>query len=342
MRTLRICSMISLAALAACGGAKKVAEVEAVDPMQDVGSGLAELESDLESTVLENYSHLSLGNLEAYADSIAEGPICLFGPRASDVVVDGSPGRGRRDRRLFRDRDIRIYSKNLELHLSKDGSAAWVADEISYRVPHQGREAALSLRYSAIFTRKAGRWEMQAEHLSYPLAHDRVLAAARAERLPRPSKIGRTIAKAAEVPASIVRRVHVGAADYRASVLSLADTALEWLPDTSAEYRGKAIATAPRLGAIFGASSSIQRIGIVAQVTASETVAWVAEQSRLRVKIAGDEVGIPLQGLYVFVKSGTTWKLVQSHVSVPLNDELIDEAVFGEPRATKVSAVDAH
>jgi len=333
-----LCCLVGGAVLAACGGARKVADVEHVDPMQDVGSGMAELRQDLESTVLENYSHLSLGNLDAYADSIAEGLICLLGPRATDLVLDGSPLRGRRDRRLLRDRDIRMYSKNLELHLSKDGSAAWVADEISYRVPHQGREAALSLRYTAVFARKAGRWEMLAEHLSYPLAVDRVVTAARAERLPKPSKMGRVIAKAAEVPASIVRRMHAGPADYRASVLSTAASALQWLPDTGAEYRGPAIGTAPRLGGLFGGKASFQRVGIIAQVTASETVAWVAEQSRLRVNVAGEEIVFPIQGLYVMVKSDGGWKVVQSHVSVPLTDGLIDEAVFGDAPVTGVAA----
>lgn len=315
-----------------CGGATKTQDTAAtVDPLQDVGAGIIELRRDLESTVLENYSHLSLGNLEAYADSIArEGPIALIGPRPSDLIVAGPRSR---DRRLFSERDVQIYSKNLEMHLSEDGASAWVADELSYRVPHENKQAALSLRYSAVFERRVGRWVMVAEHLSYPVAVDRVVGLARGERFPKLSKMGKNLSDSTETVASIARRIHVGDADYRKTHFSAAQSSLHWLPGPAGEFRGEAIWKAPRLIEYFGGTASTQRTGIVASVTASESIAWVAEQVFLRVRAYDEEFIVPIRGLYVFEKTGNQWQVVQSHLSVPLSNELLSELVFGQGEA---------
>jgi hypothetical protein len=328
--------VLAVATAVACGGSRKQARpVATVDPLQDLGSGLADLRRDLESTVLENYSHLSLGNIEAYADSVSDsGAIALIGPRPSDLVVNDTTFRERRDRRMYRDRDVRIYSKKLEMHLSEDGSAAWVADELSYRVPYAEREAALSLRYTAVFVRRSGRWEMVAEHMSYPLAVDRAIAFARAESFGKVRKMGKDIGKNAEEPASVVRRVHSADNKFIERHVSAAASALWWLPDPSAEYRGDSIWTAPGLKNSFGSGVSLQRVGIVARVVGDGSIAWVAEHIFLRGRAYDDQILIPLRALYVLERTGSDWQIVQAHLSVPLLDQQLNELIFGKKKLT--------
>jgi hypothetical protein len=328
--------LLYLALAVACGGAKeKKTTVATVDPLQDLGAGIEELRRDLESTVLENYSHLSLGNIEAYADSVADdGAIALIGPRPRDLVVDGMTFRDRRDRRMYRERDVRIYSKKLEMHLSEDGSSAWVADELSYRVPYADREAALALRYTAMFVRRSGRWEMVGEHMSYPLAVDRAIAFARAESFPKLRKMGKNIGKGAEEAASVVRRVHAGEREYRERHVSASASSLWWLPDPSAEYRGEAIWSAPGVEASYGSGASLQRVGIVARAVSEGTIAWVAEHLFLRARAYDDDILVPLRALYVLERTGQDWQIVQAHLSVPLDDEQLNELIFGKKKLT--------
>ncbi len=319
-------------ALTACGStSRKRVVAGGDDPLQDVGAGLDELRRDLESTVLENYSHLGLGNLHAFADSVSDHePIALLGPRASDMVVHDSRDREMRDRRLYRARDVRLHSKNLQMHLSDDGSAAWVADEISYRVPHRGKVAALALRYTAVLVRRSGRWEIMAEHLSYPLEMERVTALAKSKELPRLRPLGEYVPANAKVVSKVVARLNQHGLARRRDILSAALSSLVWLPPRSSEFRGRAIASAPSVVEMFGEQAKAERTGVVAYVTDSRTIAWVAEHTYVRATAPDAELLVPTRALYVLERTESEWKVVQMHVSVPLTTELINELVFGE------------
>lgn len=323
------------AAAVACGGGggAKVATTSNIDPAQDVGAGLEELRRDLESTVLENYSHLSLGNIGAYADNVAsDAPIALLGPRSSDLVTDDSPFRERRDRRLYSDRDVQIFSKHLEMHLSDDGATAWVADELSYRVPYDGREAALPLRYTAVLVRQEGRWVIRAEHMSYPLAADRVITLARGGSLHKLRNLGSRVETGAGTPSDIAEKLHDGRQEVRRAHASAAESSLWWLPGPGSEYRGTSISEAPPVASLFGDSPGVERGGVIAAVTQSETIAWVAEHLFVRIRAFDETVVIPLRALYVFEKTGADWQVVQAHYSVALENEQINQSVFGEKK----------
>lgn len=207
---------VALAVAPGCGsrGSRRVGQMPSSEVIEDRPVSNPEvLQRELEITVLENYLQLTLGNMEAYADTIArDREVTLIGIGADQVATGtlpedcsptAAPGRicgSSRDRLPFRSHTpcgigsaerapcLGVYSKNLQLHMSQDGSTAWVFDELAYRVPHQGREASIPLRFTAVFVRDVDRWVMVMEHLSYAMPTKLVLELARDGSLttPRP------------------------------------------------------------------------------------------------------------------------------------------------------------
>jgi hypothetical protein len=60
-----------------------------------------------------------------------------------------------------------VRSKRLEIHLAQDASAAWAADEISWRIRTCGRLATIPLRMTSLFARDGDRWVLVFEHISF-------------------------------------------------------------------------------------------------------------------------------------------------------------------------------
>lgn len=209
-----VAAAVAAAASLGCGsrGSRRVGQMPASEAMEDrVVSNPEVLQRELEITVLENYLQLTLGNMEAYADTLGRDRVLTLLGIGADEVATGSlpedcspaaaPDRicgSSRDRLPFRSDTpcgigssarapcLGVYSKNLQLHLSQDGSTAWVFDELAYRVPHQGREASIPLRYTAVFVRDVDRWVMVMEHMSHAIAIELVLALARDGKLAMP------------------------------------------------------------------------------------------------------------------------------------------------------------
>src|SRR5688572_28677722 len=85
-----------------------------VDPDKDQVLGDDDLARDLEATVLEGYSQLTLGNLDAYADLLAEETAVIVmraGPK--QVWVGQRPSEPGKYLRI--DPCVAIFTKNLEV-----------------------------------------------------------------------------------------------------------------------------------------------------------------------------------------------------------------------------------
>ncbi|HWN67214.1 MAG TPA: nuclear transport factor 2 family protein, partial [Haliangium sp.] len=274
---------------------------------------VVELRRELEATVLENYLQLGLGNMEAYADSIDTGDDVTSIGIGPDDVFAGAPdddactdavattpeamalqrrGCGRAAERLpFRSGEpclqgsetetacIGVLSKNLGVRMSRDGTTAWVVDEISYRIPHRGRQAAMPLRYTAVFARDIERWVLVMEHLSYPLSSDLVRELAAAGALAAPAALEKH-----GVP-SLWQIVHEyiavdTASRARSPVLAATRTASEdrviLLPDPRAEMRGAAIYSAPNLADVFGPGTEVSARDLRVFFAPGGRVAWMA------------------------------------------------------------------
>ena len=70
---------------------------------------------------------------------------------------------------LFVSRDARtgVVSKRLEIHVAQDQSAAWMSDELSWRIGMCGRTAVIPLRATALYAHDGDRWVEVFEHLSF-------------------------------------------------------------------------------------------------------------------------------------------------------------------------------
>ncbi len=123
-------SCIALAfALSACGGPSNpsLSGTRVVSVPDSANKNrVRALTRDLEATLLENYSHLSLGNMDAFIDSIAPGrPVALIGLGAKELWESNSTD----DRRPFPNLNGEFSPKNLSVELSSDAELGWVVDE---------------------------------------------------------------------------------------------------------------------------------------------------------------------------------------------------------------------
>ena len=371
MRPARLALALALAlallgAVAASCGRTRAPVVQSQPVTAPGRVNVVELRRELEATVLENYLQLGLGNMEAYADSIDAGDgVTAIGIGPDDVFAGGpgdactatgdtSPeamarlrrGCGRAAERLpFRSGDpclqsserdracLGVLSKNLSVHVSRDRTTAWVVDEISYRIPHRGRQAAMPLRYTAVFARDLQRWVLVMEHLSYPLSSElmRELGAAGALATPAPlDKHG--------MP-SLWEIVHEyiavdAAARARSSVLAATATASEdrvlLLPDPRAELRGAAIYTAPNLADIFGPSTQVAARDLRVFFAPGGRVAWMAGNLAMTTQVNDQAVTIGMRLTAVLEHDeSATWRLMQGHVSVPMRREQLEAQVLG-------------
>src|SRR5690606_25328447 len=157
-----------------------------------------ELSRELEASILENYLQLALGNMEAYADSVArDREVALMGLRPRDLMVGKNlqsrlragtrlPSHDRPHRQIGTSESepcLRLLPKTLQVHLYTDSSVGWISDEASYRIPHEGREAAIPLRVTAVMMRDIDRWVLVMEHTSYGLPVKTIVDMARKNEL---------------------------------------------------------------------------------------------------------------------------------------------------------------
>lgn len=338
-------AMLSL--VAACSGAAKQAAPTVLPPAPvEEHDTRADLIRDLEATALENYSHLSLGNYDAYLDSISpSADLALLGLGAGDVAFGRGVGPKWVKRRPFYGRSgVRLVSKNLVVELSTDQQVGWIFDEVSYRVPHDirlsdgvviQRDASIPIRVTAAFVRDVDRWVLVMEELSYALSPAEVLDLARGRVLRTPSKLppeGQIEERAADAIAAVVQRFHERGTNRLGALADDPRTLVVW-PEPDGEYSGDELQKLPRLASLFGTG----RVSI-ASTRVSEPigkVAWMVANLRVIVGDGADRVVIPMRGLYLLEASGDdqhpTWKILQAHVSVPLSQQLLERRIFGEP-----------
>ena len=334
MRPAASCAL--LVALAACGGNGPVevtAPVRAEPDEEEGGPDLELLTRELEATVLEIYSHITLGNFAAFRDTLAgEEPVVLIGPRPSDIVVGLRPRAAGNDRRLYRALAPTILSKNLEIHLSQDGSVGWTFDETSYRVPYGGRVASIPIRNTSLFVRDFDRWVLVMEHQSYATSIDDLRAAAAAERSEQPARFpSRHKVEPARELVRLVGLLHNSDPRDLGRRIAPGDATLVLLPDRDHELHGPDAAAGPALATVFGPSTTVGLRDYRVGVAKNGTVAWLAANLVLRTVVNDQQVDIGMRGTYVFRRGERDWQLVQMHISAPVGERELSRRLFGSP-----------
>ncbi len=282
-----------------------------------------ELNRELESAVLEILGQLTLGNLEIYADALrTDKPVTLLGARASDTFVgDGRDAVGVTRLPLL-DREPEFISKNLDQRIAATGELAWTYDEVSLRFLVDGRIASLPLRLSLIFTRDVDRWVIVHDHWSFPISVPEIDRLSRAGELPVAEGLDpRRDSPSADALVKLVGQLENGDPRIREQRLSRAAGSLIVLPGIDGEYRETKIDSAPTLVELFAGGRTVGLRSHRVESTASGEAAWMIADLVVR---GSDDLEIGLRASYVFEHSSSGWKVLHSHVSVPIPDGYLE------------------
>jgi len=273
---------------------------------------------DLEAEVLDGYDRDEpIDPQVRVIDPVIGGARIGVGP--GDVWFGEQVGLGTSRWPLTTDRttDLDVKSKKLELHLATDQSAAWVSDEVSWRITACERIAVIPLRFTALYVRDGDRWSAVVEHLSYGRslnAEDRAGFGAAIE----PGVADPGIA----VDVDAVLAPLLSAA--RPVQLALAPEAFALGPDIWDELRGDQLGQT----ALWPGDLRVEarRVGVVERGAGRTTVAyWVGTL------LGPDDNGgeIRLRASFVFERGGAAWTIAQAHLSLPIDDPALAGAAFG-------------
>jgi ketosteroid isomerase-like protein len=323
--------LVVLAALACSAPAKGPGQVALPPEMVAPDPGPDALLADLRATVLESYEARSGGYEEAYLDSVShDAKLILISVGPQDVVLGYDPIACQRNR-PFRDRPAVFISKALDVQLALDRSVAWVYDEISYRILHGAKQAIIPLRVTSVWERRTGRWIMTQEHVSYGVTDDDALSDAAAGRAHTPKPLGNTTAAGAEPVRAVLLRLISDEDDARKRHIAVGLGSVFVASDSDRERRGDKVAETT-IRSMFGYDWEVRSSDLRVQLSASGTVAWAA--GNVVVEGTGDDHrALPLRATWVLERRDDTWKVVQTHVSVPVSSTELQRRVLGEASA---------
>jgi len=244
-----------------------------------------------------------------------------------------------------------VESKRLEMHLAHDLTTAWVFDEVSYRIPgcvdRDGgyKPVVVPLRMTSVFVRDGERWVAVLEHLSYP---QRIADIVERAKGPVGARLGKRRDPRPEVTGAIELLQRAIAPELpdidRPLLWAESDDALALWPDPDQELRRGAVVAGASLAQAFDAGKvtlESWRVGMSPDPNggvAGGSVAWIAGTLRVEARRArGDTIEIvPLRLRATFVlerrdvAGALRWQVVQSHVSVPVDDDTLMKVTLGE------------
>ena len=232
-----------------------------------------------------------------------------------------------------------VRSKHLDIHLSADRkvTAAWMSDEVSWRITQCGRTAAIPLRITALYAHDGDRWVEVFEHLSFgdvptatPELYGLQVKTAVVDR-GFADELSRTLApllyhQTAKIAAVVaLDPQHLAEDDIKrpAPTFLLA-------PDPDGEWHG--IADTAHAQLIDGVlDPDDRRISTVGPSLADSTIAyWVGNFVGTLADRPGVKGGrVRLRGTFVFEKRDGKWLVMQGHVSKPIDDIDLAQRVFG-------------
>ncbi len=349
----RACAVVMLL-LGACPG-KHVQDTRPLaDPVSGTdGNVIASMIAELQDDVLTAYERDEPPEIETAMIPPAIGG-ARIGVGPGDVLIAAELERApsRWPLRVERDTPTEIHSKRLETHLAQDLSAAWVADELSWRISFCGRTTVIPLRITMLYARDGDRWVPVFEHTSFAHA-------------PAPRRDGQLYGSV--IPAAVVTGDLRDALSRVASpvlfnqlardpsVIATGPEAMLLGPDVTAEWHGPDVVRAQLAPGRMTAED--RRIGTVGRSPGTSTIAyWIgnviadlparpgvaAGKSRLRATMVFEK------RRFVATVPGSTdpnqrpeakscgvdskdcrWVLVQAHVSQPIGDQDLASRVFG-------------
>jgi len=342
-------------ALGACPGPTPKSSAPLADPIAGRdGNVIAAMVAELQDDVLTSYERDEPPDVDTGMIAAEIGG-ARIGVGPGDVLIAAELERAPSRWPLRVDREIPslVRSKRLETHLAQDLSAAWVFDELSWRLSVCGRIAVIPLRMTMLYARDGDRWVPIFEHMSFGHA-----PAPRRDGQLYGTRIASKVVATSDIvdQLSAVMSPVLSLGSNRNAGLATGPEALLLGPDIAAEWRGLDV-----LGAqlVPGPAKAVEdrRIGLVGRDRATATIAyWIGNVVADLPARPGSAAGkVRLRTTFVFEhrrvvrvtpgeKGGDPrfdarpcgvddedcrWVLVQGHVSQAIGDQDLATRVFG-------------
>jgi hypothetical protein len=344
-----------LAALAGCPGPQTRANSAKDKQSPDDDLRLARLYAELQDDIFSSYDRdeppeLSTGMIDPRIG------VARIGAGPGDLYVAGDLAHAPSRWPLDIDRSTRtdVRSKHLEIQIAVDQSAAWMSDELSWRIEMCGRTAVIPLRITALYAQDGDRWGPVVEHLSFGFA---------------PAVTG--------APPSKAIKTEVASGDLRDELSGVLGRGLFHTPrDPSVAYQGPgALVLGPGIADEWHGPRVLEaqlppgtledrRVGVIGRNPETATVAyWVGNYIASLPAYQGTPAGkLRMRVTHVFerrwfdapggppardkrchlddreladrekrdaVAAHCHWLLVQSHMSQPISDDDLTQQVFG-------------
>ncbi len=309
-----------LLAVAGCPHPAPKSRVVLADPVASIdGDPVQAMKAELADQILTSYERDEPPDVDTGMIARDVGP-ARFGVGPGDVLItpdDFARVPSRWPLFLGREAPFEIRSKRLAVELSADRSAAWMSDEISWRIPTCGRTAVVPMRVTALYAHDGDRWVQVFEHLSY----------ARAPVPDAEGLIGKAF-KSATADRDLSDALSHGVARTSGFV---ADDATLIGPAPTDLWQGVEAQAALPTTLI----AEDRRIGFVGRASELATIAYWVGNFVIDVPAHGVVPAgkVRLRGTFVFERrkhgETTRWMLVQAHVSAPIRDLDLASAVFG-------------
>jgi len=337
--------------VAGCPSGPSKPVVPPADPAansEDEATRLAHLISELQDDILTSYDRDEPPELDSGMIDRNVGT-ARIGAGPGDVYIAGDLARAPSRWPLDLDRAMRteVRSKRLQIQLAADQTAAWMADELSWRLVACGRTATIPLRITALYAHDGDRWVPVFEHLSFGWA-----PTALETPLPKAIKTAVVSGDLKDELSGVLWR-GVFRTPHDALVAAQDPSALVLGPDAGDEWHAAHVLEAR----LPGGKLEDRRVGTVGRSPGKATVAyWVgnyiasvparpgfpAGQVRMRVThvfekrrlVTRDAPGRDARSCAEDPATRTQpadcrWMLVQSHMSQPITDDELTQRVFG-------------
>ncbi|HEX5060055.1 MAG TPA: nuclear transport factor 2 family protein [Kofleriaceae bacterium] len=228
-------------------------------------------------------------------------------------------------------------SKALEIHLSHDKqvSAAWMSDELSWRITMCNRTAVIPMRITALYAHDGDRWVQVFEHLSFgrtpqPTADGKLRGAAIREAVidrGLSDDLSRALNGLLSAQAT---RVKLSVSPTKTDDPTQPAPTFLLGPDPDAEWAGGQIES---IRLVDGkVTLDERRVGVVTAGRPDKaTIAyWIGNLvADLRHHPGTPASKVLLRGTFIFEKRDDKWVIVQGHISQPIDDIDLATYVYG-------------
>lgn len=319
-----------LVSLAACPGTKRSAPSPLADPVAaDKRDHTADLIAELQDDVLKSYER----------DEPPESGNGMLLPTIGPARIGVGPGDvwigtelahapSRWPLQLTPATRAEPWSKRLEIHLASDQSAAWIVDEISWRIGLCDHTAIIPLRMTALYARDGDRWVPVFEHTSFGHAPTPTRGG---ERLPRPIATAVASRDLADELSRTLSPLLRRAIDKSPATVSLGADAAMVGADDAAEWHGSDVVHAKLAPGGDPMKLEDRRVGVVGTAVDKASIAyWIGNVLADLPARPGIASGTGrFRGTFVFERRKGAWVVVQAHLSHAIGDDDLAAAVFG-------------